>query len=49
MNFLFVFAVGLVAGLVSGIVGTGSSILLVPVLVYPYGPQDAVPIWRSRP
>ena len=44
MNFLFVLAVGLVAGTISGIVGTGSSIMLMPVLVYQYGPKQAVPI-----
>ncbi len=44
MNFLFVLAVGLVAGTLSGIVGTGSSIMLMPVLIYEYGPKHAVPI-----
>jgi uncharacterized membrane protein YfcA len=44
LDFLFVLAVGLVAGTVSGIVGTGSSIMLMPVLVYQYGPKQAVPI-----
>jgi hypothetical protein len=44
LNFLFVLAVGLVAGTISGIVGTGSSIMLIPVLVYQYGPKQAVPI-----
>jgi uncharacterized protein len=44
LNFLFVLAVGLVAGTLSGIVGTGSSIMLMPVLVYQYGPKQAVPI-----
>ena len=44
MNFLFVLAVGLVAGTLSGIVGTGSSIMLMPVLIYEYGPKQAVPI-----
>jgi hypothetical protein len=44
LNFLFVLAVGLVAGTISGIVGTGSSIMLMPVLVYEYGPKQAVPI-----
>jgi hypothetical protein len=44
LNFLFVLAVGLVAGTLSGIVGTGSSIMLMPVLVYAYGPKQAVPI-----
>ena len=37
-------AVGLLAGMVSGIVGTGASIMLLPVLVYQFGPQQAVPI-----
>jgi hypothetical protein len=44
LSFLFVLAVGLVAGTISGIIGTGSSIMLVPVLVYEYGPKQAVPI-----
>jgi uncharacterized protein len=44
LNFLFVLAVGLLAGTISGIVGTGSSIMLMPVLVYQYGPKQAVPI-----
>jgi uncharacterized protein len=44
LSFLFVLAVGLVAGTISGIVGTGSSIMLMPVLIYEYGPKQAVPI-----
>ena len=44
MNYIFVLAVGLIAGTISGIVGTGSSIMLVPVLVYEFGPKEAVPI-----
>jgi uncharacterized membrane protein YfcA len=44
LGFLFVLAVGLIAGTISGIVGTGSSIMLMPVLVYEYGPKQAVPI-----
>jgi uncharacterized protein len=44
LSFLFVLAVVLVAGTISGIVGTGSSIMLMPVLVYQYGPKEAVPI-----
>ena len=44
MSFLFVLAVGLVAGTISGIVGTGSSIMLMPVLIYQYGPKQAIPI-----
>jgi uncharacterized membrane protein YfcA len=44
VNFIFVLTVGLVAGTISGIVGTGSSIMLLPVLVYEFGPKEAVPI-----
>jgi uncharacterized membrane protein YfcA len=44
LEFIFVLAVGLIAGAVSGIIGTGSSIMLVPVLVYQFGPKEAVPI-----
>lgn len=44
MAFLFVLSVGLIAGTISGIVGTGSSIMLMPVLIYEFGPKQAVPI-----
>jgi uncharacterized membrane protein YfcA len=44
LSFVFVLIVGLVAGTISGVVGTGSSIMLVPVLVLSFGPQQAVPI-----
>jgi len=44
VGYLLVFGVGLVAGTLSGIIGTGSSLLLMPVLVLLYGPQQAVPI-----
>lgn len=44
MGYLFVPIVGLVAGTISGIVGTGSSIMLMPILVYQFGPKQAVPI-----
>jgi uncharacterized protein len=44
LEFIFVLAVGLVAGAISGIIGTGSSIMLVPVLVWQFGPKEAVPI-----
>src|SRR4030095_17142662 len=40
----FVLAVGLAAGTISGIVGFGSSIMLMPVLVIVFGPLHAVPI-----
>src|SRR5262245_11806990 len=39
LGFLFVLITGLIAGTISGIVGTGSSIMLMPVLVYEYGPK----------
>lgn len=42
--YLFVLVVGLIAGAVSGIIGTGSSIMLLPVLVFAFGPKEAVPI-----
>ena len=44
MDLAFVLAIGLVAGTISGIVGFGSSIMLMPVLVIAYGPLAAVPI-----
>jgi uncharacterized membrane protein YfcA len=44
LGFLFVLTVGLFVGTLSGIVGTGSSIMLMPVLTYEYGPKEAVPI-----
>jgi uncharacterized membrane protein YfcA len=40
----FVLIVGLAAGALSGIIGTGSSIILLPLLVYQFGPKQAVPI-----
>jgi uncharacterized membrane protein YfcA len=44
MDLLLVCAAGLFAGTLSGIVGTGSSIILVPILVIAFGPKQAVPI-----
>src|SRR3954468_19108353 len=44
LDFLFVLSVGLIAGTLSGIVGTGSSIMLMPVLAYEYRPKEAFPI-----
>jgi uncharacterized protein len=43
-TYALVLAVGLIAGLVSGIVGTGATIILLPVLVLAFGPQSAIPI-----
>jgi uncharacterized membrane protein YfcA len=44
LEYLFVLGVGLIAGTLSGIVGFGSSIMLMPVLVIAFGPLAAVPI-----
>jgi uncharacterized membrane protein YfcA len=44
LEYAVVLAVGLVAGTISGIIGTGSSIMLVPALIYAFGPREAVPI-----
>lgn len=44
MDYALILAVGLVAGTLSGIVGFGSSIMLMPVLVIAFGPLAAVPI-----
>ncbi|MBI2752664.1 MAG: sulfite exporter TauE/SafE family protein [Betaproteobacteria bacterium] len=41
---VLVLAAGLVAGTISGIVGFGSSIMLMPLLVVAFGPVQAVPI-----
>ena len=42
--FALVLLLGLVAGTVGGIVGFGSSIMLMPALVLVFGPREAVPI-----
>jgi len=44
LEFLIILSVGLVAGTLSGIVGFGSSIMLMPILVIGFGPWQAVPI-----
>lgn len=44
MIWLALLALGLFAGTLSGIVGFGASILLMPVLMLAFGPQEAVPI-----
>ncbi len=44
LTYLLVLVVGYVAGLVSGIVGTGATIILLPVLVFAFGPRAAIPI-----
>jgi len=42
--YLFVLIVGVFAGTIGGVIGTGSSIILLPVLVFTFGPLQAVPI-----
>lgn len=44
MLWLLIVLLGIVAGTVGGVVGFGSSVLLMPVLVAAYGPKGAVPI-----
>jgi uncharacterized membrane protein YfcA len=44
ISYGLVLVVGYVAGVVSGIVGTGATIILLPVLVFVFGPREAVPI-----
>lgn len=44
MEFLLVLVAGLFAGTLGGIVGTGSSLVLMPILVVMFGPRQAVPI-----
>jgi uncharacterized membrane protein YfcA len=44
LEYAFILAVGLAAGTISGIVGFGSSIMLMPVLVIAFGPREAVPV-----
>jgi uncharacterized membrane protein YfcA len=44
VDFALILGIGLFAGTLSGIVGFGSSIMLMPVLVIVFGPREAVPI-----
>ena len=44
IGYLFVLAAGLAAGAVSGTIGTGATIVLLPVLVLQFGPKEAIPI-----
>ena len=44
MEFIAILAVGLVAGMLGGIVGFGSSIMLVPELVVAFGPRQTAPV-----
>jgi uncharacterized protein len=42
--YLFVILVAIAAGAFSGVVGTGSSLMLIPILVQAYGPKRAMPV-----
>jgi uncharacterized membrane protein YfcA len=44
MIWVFIGATALIAGTIGGVVGFGSSIMLMPVLVLGVGPREAVPI-----
>jgi uncharacterized protein len=44
VEYFLVLVVGLFAGTLGGIVGTGSSLVLMPILVVMFGPRQAVPI-----
>src|SRR4051794_38291396 len=44
MDYALVLMLGLVAGTVGGIVGFGTSIMVMPALVLVFGPRQAVPI-----
>ena len=44
MDLVLVLVLGLLAGTIAGVVGTGSSIILIPALVLQFGPQQAIPI-----
>jgi hypothetical protein len=44
VEWVIVLVIGLVAGTLGGIVGFGTSIMLLPPLVVVFGPKEAVPI-----
>lgn len=44
ITLLLLFCLALAAGLLSGVVGTGSSMILLPTLVWQFGSQVAVPV-----
>lgn len=43
-TYVYVSLIALAAGVLSGVVGTGSSLLLLPALVQSFGPKQAMPI-----
>ncbi|CAM3459966.1 hypothetical protein BS639_13190 [Rouxiella silvae] len=44
MMYLVIILIGVLAGTLSGVVGTGASIMLLPALTYTFGPKAAIPI-----
>jgi len=44
MIWLLILVLGLIGGVIGGVVGFGASILMMPVLVFSFGPKEAVPI-----
>lgn len=44
LAFVVLFVIALAAGALGGLVGTGSSLVLLPALVMMYGPRIAVPV-----
>ncbi|WP_446323606.1 TSUP family transporter [Acinetobacter sp. 1207_04] len=44
MIYVVLALIGVLSGMISGIVGTGSSIILLPILAYIFGAKLAVPI-----
>jgi uncharacterized membrane protein YfcA len=44
VEYIVLLAAGLFAGTLGGIVGTGSSLVLMPILVVMFGPRQAIPI-----
>ncbi len=44
MDYLVLLVCGLFAGTLGGIVGTGSSLVMMPILVVMFGPRQAIPI-----
>ncbi|WDD95590.1 sulfite exporter TauE/SafE family protein [Burkholderia sp. FERM BP-3421] len=44
LPYLLIVLIGVTAGVVSGVIGTGASIMLLPPLVFYFGPRQAIPI-----
>jgi uncharacterized protein len=44
MIWMLILVLGLIGGVIGGVVGFGASILMMPMLVFAFGPKEAVPI-----